>query len=149
MDTKTCKTIAVLGGLGTLVHAERTAELACHLCEGYDVDLILAYPIIVPQSMPLNVPLPDQERAAKDAIALGMQVAARFGCRTEYRIFRHRRPADAILELAKQERAERIVLGIRINPNVPHDMDRVESAESEILHRAECEVIVNREPIVA
>lgn len=147
MDNNTCKTIAVLGGLGTLVHAERTAALACHLCEGCDVDLLLVYPIIVPQALPLNVPLPDQERAAKDAIELGMQTASKFGCRAEARIFRHRRPVDAILELAKEEKVDRIVLGIHFNPNVPRDLDRVESAETEIVRRAECEVIVDREPM--
>ncbi len=147
MDNNTLKTIAVLGGLGTLVHAERTAALACHLCEGCDVDLLLVYPIIVPQALPLNVPLPDQERAAQNAIELGMQTASQFGCRAEARILRHRRPADAILELAKEVKADRIVLGVRINPNVPRDLDQIESAETEIMHRAECEVIVDREPM--
>ncbi len=147
MDNNNCKIIAVLGGLGTLVHAEHTAELACHLCEGYQADLMLVYAIIVPQAMPLNASLPDQECAAKHALELGIQVACRFGCKTESLILRHRRPADAILELASRENVDRIVLGIHINPNVPRDLDRVESAEAQIVRLAKCEVIVDREPI--
>lgn len=139
--------MAVLGGLGTLVHVEHTAELACHLCEARNSELLLVYPIIVPLAVPLDAPLPELEAAAQHAIACGLAAAGRFGCRTRARIVRHRQPADAILDLARTERVETIVLGIRTNPKVLHDYDQAESAELEILHRAECEVIVVREPM--
>ena len=148
MEKTNCKTLVVLGGLGTLVHAEHTAQLACHLCEEEDAELILAYPIIVPQAMPLDASLPTQERAADQALERGKAAAARFGCRVTTRVVRHRRPADAILELAARERVSRIVLGMRIDPHVLRAYDQVESAETEIVHRAECEVIIDREPIV-
>ncbi len=139
--------MAVLGGLGRLVHVEHTAELACHLCEGRNSELLLVYPIIVPMSMPFDAALPEQESAAHQAIELGLAISRRFGCHTEARILRHRRPADAVVELARTERVESIVLGVRMNPHVPHDLDRAESAEMEIVHRAECEVIVDREAL--
>jgi nucleotide-binding universal stress UspA family protein len=143
------KILAVLGGLGALIHAERTAELACHLCEGRNARLILAYPIIVPLALPLDAPLPDQERAAHDAIARGMSVATGRGCAVDPRIVRHRRAAEAILELAREQQVETIVLGVRLNLNVLHDYDKAETAEEEILRHARCEVIVEREPIAA
>ncbi len=143
----TPKIMAVLGGLGRLVHVEDTAELACHLCEGRHLDLLLVYPIIVPMAMSLDASLPDQECAAQQAIQRGLEVSKRFGCHTETRIVRHRRPADAVLDLIHKECVESIVLGVRINPHLPHDYDRAESAEMEIVHRAECEVIVDREPL--
>lgn len=149
METRICKTMAVLGGLGTLAHADHTAELACHLCESKNAELILVYPIIVPLAMPLDACLPEQEYAAKDAIARGLAVASRFGCPAEARVLRHRRVEDAVLELARAEQVDRIVLGVHMNPNVLHDYDRAESAELQIVHRAECEVIVDREPIAA
>ncbi len=139
--------MAVLGGLGRLVHVEHTAELACHLCEGRNSELLLVYPIIVPLTMPLDASLPDQESAAQQAIECGLAVSKRFGCYTETRIVRHRRPADAVLDLIHKEHVDSIVLGVRINTHVPHDYDRAESAEMEIVHRAECEVIVDREPL--
>lgn len=148
MERAPCKILAVLGGLGTLVHAEHTAELACHLCEGRNADLVLGYQIIVPLASALDADLPNQERAARDAIERGLNAANQRGCRATTRIFRHRDPADAILELARTERADVIVLGIHVNPNVPRDYDRAETAEDEILRRAECEVIVDREPLV-
>ena len=141
------KVLAVLGGLGTLVHAEHTAELACHLCEGRPARLILAYPIIIPLTLALDAPLPEEEGLANDAIARGMQVALQRGCDVEARIFRHRRAADAVLELARAEQVDQIVLGVRINLRVIHDYDQADAAEDEILRRAECEVIVDREPI--
>lgn len=143
----TPKVMAVLGGLGRLVHVEHTADLACHLCEGRNSQLLLVYPIIVPLAMPLNAVLPEQESAAQQAIQLGLEISKRFGCPTEARIVRHRRPADAIVELARAEQVQTIVLGLRINLHVPPDYDRAESAEMEILHRAECEVVVVREPL--
>ncbi len=147
MSNPNCKILAVLGGLGTLIHAERTAELACHLCEGHGTKLILTYPIIVPLALALDAPLPDQEREARDAIERGMFIATQRGCEVEARIIRHRRAVDAILELARVEQAEKIVLGVRLNLSVPHDYDKAETAEEEILRRAPCEVIVDREPI--
>jgi nucleotide-binding universal stress UspA family protein len=91
--------------------------------------------------------LPTQERAAQDAIERGLNAVAQRNCRATTRVIRHRDPADAILELARDERADVIVLGIHVNPNVPRDCDRAETAEDEILRRAECEVIVDREPL--
>jgi hypothetical protein len=149
METGCSKTLAVLGGLGTLFHAEHAAELACHLCEAQAGELLFVYPIIVPQSMPLNASLPEQELAANDAITRGLAVASRFGCHAEARIVRARRAAEAILELAVAEHVDRIVLGVHMNRKVPHDYDRAESVELEIVHRAECEVIVDREAMAA
>src|SRR5512132_3900456 len=119
--------MAVLGGLGTLVRVEHTAELACHLCEGRSAELLLVYPVIVPLAMPLDARLPEQESLAQEAIAQGLAAATRFGCRTQARIVRHRRPADAILGLIRTERVESIVLGIRTNRRVLHDYDQAES----------------------
>ncbi|MBI5649951.1 MAG: universal stress protein [Chloroflexi bacterium] len=148
MENSARKILAVLGGLGTLVHAEHTAELACHLCEGRRADLVLGYPIIVPLTAALDARLPTQERAAQDAIECGLRAVAQRNCRATIHVVRHRDPAEAILELARDERADVIVLGIHVNPNVPRDYDRAETAEDEILRRAECEVIIDREPLL-
>ncbi len=147
MEDATHRILAVLGGLGTLVRAEHTAELACHLCEGRGSELVLAYVIIVPQSLPLDALLLEQERAAHDAIERGLRAAAERGCAAAARIVRHRHAADAVLELARVEKIDTIVLGMRVNLNVPHDYDAAETAEDQILRRAECEVIVDREAL--
>ena len=147
MPNATCRVLVVLGGLGSLVHAERTAELACHLCEGRDATLIFVYPIIVPLALPLDAPLPEQERDARAAIERGMVVASQRGCNAQARVVRHRRAADAVLELGRAEQVEKIVLGVHLNLNVLRDYDKAETVEEEILRRAECEVIVDREPM--
>ncbi len=89
------RVLAILGGLGVLVHAEHTAELACHFCEGHRARLVFVYPIIVPLALPLDAALPEQERDARDAMARGMSVAAQCGCDAEARVIRHRRQFDA------------------------------------------------------
>ena len=147
MPNETCRVLVVLGGLGSLVHAEHTAELAGHLCAGRDAAIVFVYPIIVPLALPLDAPLPDQERDARDAIERGMFVASQRGCNARARVVRHRRAADAVLEIARADQVERIVLGVHFNLNVLHDYDRAETVEEEILRRAECEVIVDREPM--
>ena len=147
MPNSSSKILAVLGGLGTLIHAEHTAELACHLCEGRQVQLILTYPIIVPLTLALDASMPEQEHLAQDAITRGMYVAQQRGCAVEARIVRHRHAADAVLELARAEHVDQIVLGVRLNPKVIRDYDQAENAEDEIFRRAECEVIIDREPI--
>lgn len=149
LENRKHRTLAILGGLGTLVHVEHTAELACHLCEESDTELVLAYVIVVPLALPLDAPLPDQELAAQDAIESGMRVALQRGCQVQARIFRHRHAAEAVLELVRAEKIDKIVLGVRVNLDVPHDYDAAERAEAEILRHAKCEVIVDREPIAA
>lgn len=137
----------MLGGLGTLIHAERTTELACHLCEGRKAKLVLTYPIIVPLALSLDAALPEQEQHAQNAIECGMAIAKQRGCDVQARIIRHRHAADAVLELARAECVDQIVIGVHINLKVLHDYDQADSAEDEIFRRAQCEVIVDREPI--
>jgi nucleotide-binding universal stress UspA family protein len=149
MQNAPCRVLVVVGGLGLLIHAERAAELACHFCEGRDATLIFVYPIVVPLALPLDAPLPAQERDARDAIERAMSIASRRGCKAQARIVRHRRAADAVLELSRAEQVEKIVLGVRFNWNVPHEYDNAETVEEEILRRAQCEVIVDREPMTA
>jgi nucleotide-binding universal stress UspA family protein len=149
METPRRKILVVLGGLGRCVHPEHTAELATHLCEGRRGELVLAYPIVVHQALALDAPLPEQEAAAAEAIERGRRGMAGRDCTAQVRIVRHRHAAEAILELARAEQVSTIVLGMRLKPNVPPDYDPAKSAEGEILRRAECEVIVVREPIAA
>ncbi len=146
METPTRKILVVLGGMGRCVHPEHTAELASHLCEGGCGELVLAYPIVVPQALSLDAPLPDQETAAREAIERGRRGLAGRDCPSKVRIVRNRRAADAILDLAREEHVSIIVLGLHLRQNVPPDYDPAKSAEVEILRRAECEVIVDREP---
>ncbi len=143
------KVLAVLGGLGLLIHVERTADLACHLSEERDAQVIFVFPIIVPLALPLDAHLPDQERDARKAIERAMRVASQRGCNAQARVVRHRRAVDAVLELERAEQVEKIVLGVHLNLNVPHEYDQAETVEEEILRRAECEVIVDREQMSA
>ncbi len=147
METPRKRVLAVLGGLGRCLHPDHIAELASHLCENACGDLILAFPIVVPLSLPLDAEMPEQEAEAQEAVGKGLTTIQARGCDAQLRIVRHRHAADAILELARAEQATIIVLGIRRRSNVPIDYDPAKSAEAEIIRQAECEVIVDREAI--
>jgi nucleotide-binding universal stress UspA family protein len=126
------------------ITSERAVELACRLGREQDAELILAHVIVVPYTMPLNAPFPEREKEAQKAIELGSLIAKRYGHPARTRIIRHRRVPDGILQVAREEQVDAIVLGLGVKPHLPGEWGKV---GEEILRRAQCEVIVDKVPI--
>jgi nucleotide-binding universal stress UspA family protein len=128
------------------IPSERAVELACRLGHDQKADLVLVHVIVVPHTLDLNAAMPDRERIAHEAIELGCMIAERVGCRAHTRILRHRNAADGILRVAREEQVDAIVLGVTDHPRVPGEWGKT---SIEILHRAPCEVVVDRVPVAA
>lgn len=128
------------------IPSERAVELACRLGNGKQVELVLAHVIVVPFTLPLNAPMPDREKIAEEALALGTVIAKRHGTHVRPRIVRHRTAVDGLLEVAEEEKVDAIVLGIGIKTRLPGEWGNTGEA---LLRRAKCEVIVDKVRLAA
>lgn len=126
------------------IPSEHAIELACRLGNGQKTELVLVHLIIVPLALPLDAPMPAQDEIAQHVIDLGCRLAEQFGCQSRTRLLRHRNAADGILQVAQQERVDAIVLGVGSErERIPGEWDQT---SVEVMHRAECEVIVDKVP---
>ena len=133
--------------IGETIPSERAVELACRLGHDQKADLVLVHVITVPYSMSLNTPLPEQEKAAQKVLEIGRQIAIGFGIHPQTIVLHHRHVADAVLQVAREEEADAIVLGVGIKSRVPGtDWGRT---TADLLQRAPCEVIVDKVPMSA
>ncbi len=128
------------------ISSERAVELACRLGNGKKADLVLAHVIVVPYTIPLEASIPEREREGKEAVELGATIAHQYGCHVVTRVVRHRNAAEGILEIARKEGVDAIVLGVGLKTRVPGEWGKT---SAEILRRSECEVIVDKVPMAA
>jgi nucleotide-binding universal stress UspA family protein len=128
------------------ISSERAVELACRLANGKKSEIILVHVMEVPYTMPLNAPMPAQEKRAREALDLGVLIGQRHGCHVQTQLIRHRNAADGILEMARAENVDAILLGVGTKTRVPGEWGKTAVA---ILNRAVCEVIVDKVPIAA
>ena len=128
------------------ISSERAVELACRLGNGKKVDLVLVHVIVVPYTTPLSAPMPERERSAEEVLELGSLIARRYGNHARTRIVRHRNAAECVLHVADEEKVDAIVLGVGLKSRVPGEWGKT---STEILHRANCEVILDKVPLSA
>jgi len=133
--------------IGETIPSERAVELACRLGHDQKADLVLVHVINVPYSMSLDTPLPEQEKAANRVLKIGCQIAEGFGIHARTRLVRQRHVADGVLQIAREEQADAIILGVGIKTRVP-GMDWGRTT-ADLLQRAPCEVIVDKVPMSA
>lgn len=126
------------------IPSERAVELACRLGNGKKAELVLVHVIVVPFTTPLNAPLPDREQEGQEALDLGAAIARQYDCRVQTRLIRHRSAVDGILDTARRENVDAIVLGVGLKSRVPGEWGKT---SVEILKRSSCEVIVDKTPI--
>jgi nucleotide-binding universal stress UspA family protein len=123
----------------------RAVELAARLGEAQKAELILAFVVEVPLTLALDTPLPEMEARGEGILKNASQIATQHGLPVERRMIHHRQAADGILQLARDENVDAIVLGVGLKRRtVPNEIGRT---ITDILRRAPCEVIIDRTPI--
>ncbi len=126
--------------------SEHAIELACRVGHDECAELVLVHVVVVPYALSLDVPLPEQDGQAESEFHLACTIAARYGCPARVRIVHQRHPADGVLQIAQEEKVDAIVLGVGADERVPGEW---EHTITDVLHRAECEVIIDRVPVAA
>jgi nucleotide-binding universal stress UspA family protein len=85
--------------------------LAAKLARGERSELLAIYVIEVPYSLPPDAEMPLEERGALDALGAAESIAVGSGVSLRTEIIKSRSTKQAVLDLAKRERANLIILG--------------------------------------
>ncbi|HTX57834.1 MAG TPA: universal stress protein [Candidatus Acidoferrales bacterium] len=85
--------------------------LAAKLARGERSELLAIYVIEVPYTLPPDAQMPLEERAALDALGAAETIAGSAGISLRTEIIKARSTKQAVLDLAKRERANLIILG--------------------------------------
>lgn len=85
--------------------------LAAKLARGERSELLAIYVIEVPYTLPPDAQMPTEERAALDALGAAETIATDAGVSLRTEIIKSRSVKQAVLDLAKRERANLIILG--------------------------------------
>jgi nucleotide-binding universal stress UspA family protein len=85
--------------------------LAAKLARGEKSELLAVYVIEVPYTLPPDAEMPVEERAALDALGAAETIATGNGVTLRTEIIKARSTKQAVLDLAKREKANSIILG--------------------------------------
>jgi len=123
-------------------YSERAVELACRLGEKQKAEIVVAHFIKIPFTLPLNASMESAETAAKEIVERGVEIVRHSNLPSRAVVERARQVEDGIIRLAREEDADLIVMGIRPVVGLP---ERIVGRTSEaVLHRAPCEVLIDR-----
>jgi len=93
------------------IRSEHMMVLASRLARGQKAQLLAAYVIEVPFTLPTNADMEEEDRIALDILAAAEVIAKNQGADLRTEILHHRQTSQAVLELAKRERANVIIMG--------------------------------------
>jgi nucleotide-binding universal stress UspA family protein len=93
------------------IQSSHMMALAAKLARGERSELLAIYVIEVPYTLPPDAEMPLEERAALDALGAAEQIAGQSGVSIRTEIIKARSIKQAVLDLAKRERANLIILG--------------------------------------
>ena len=127
-------------------YAERGVELACRLGETQRAEVILAYVMEVPRTLPLGVPLPDAEQKAAEALKRAASITVLHEMPTRSIVQRARVAGDEITKIAKSLDVDMIVLGIQGGTDVRSGGLVFGKTSETIMKSSPCEVVISRLP---
>ena len=121
---------------------EHGIVLACRLGSGPRAEVHLVYLLEVPLSQPIGAALPEAEANAKEALKRARTLARECGANVIAHVERTREIGAGTLQSARDLEADVIVVGIRPSGAVADP--RLERILSNLLQKAECEVVIDR-----
>jgi nucleotide-binding universal stress UspA family protein len=93
------------------IHSEHMMLLAARLARRERAELLVAYVIEVPHTLPLSAEMEIEHRIALDALATAEAIGRKNDVEIQTEIVRSRQVAQGLLELAKRKDARLIVMG--------------------------------------
>jgi nucleotide-binding universal stress UspA family protein len=101
----------VLVVFSSQIRSEHMMVLAARLARGQRSELLALYVIEVPFTLPTNAVMEEEDRFALDVMASVEVIGKKFGVDLRTEIVHHRHTSQAVLDLAKRERADLIIMG--------------------------------------
>jgi nucleotide-binding universal stress UspA family protein len=127
--------------VGTMF-AGREVELACRMGEDQKAEILLAYLLEVPRTLPLEAPMPQDEAKAREALELAKTIVDLHGLPWRMEILRARVAGEKIAQVAREEDIDLIILGIRPGRGIPYEA--FTRTVDVLMRKAPCELLINR-----
>jgi nucleotide-binding universal stress UspA family protein len=122
------------------IHSEHMMVLAARLARRGRADLLAVYMIEVPLILPEGAQMPEEDRAGFDMLATAEAIAQHYDVQLRTEVLHARSVSVGVLDLAKRENANLIVLGsYREGKYSGAPLGR---AIEEIATRAKCDVLI-------
>lgn len=93
------------------IRSEHMMVLASRLARGQKSELLAIYIIEVPFTLPTNAVMEEEDRVALDELASAEAIGKNTGVDVRTEVVHHRQTAQAVLDVAKRERADLIIMG--------------------------------------
>ena len=93
------------------IRSEHMMVLAARLARRERADLLAAYVVEVPFTLPANAAMEPEDRLALDSLATAQAIAQKQGVPIRTQTIHGRQTSQAVLDLAKREKANLIVMG--------------------------------------
>ncbi len=122
--------------------AGREVELACRLGQDQKAQIVLAYVLEVPRTLPLGAAMPQAEEKANEALKLAKTIVDLHGLPSRTEILRARVAGERIAQAAGEEGVDLIVVGLKAGMNLPYET--FARTVDILMKKAPCELLVNR-----
>ncbi len=122
--------------------AGREVELACRLGREQKAEILLAYLLEVPRTLPLEAPLPTEESKAREALQLAKTIVDLHDLSSTMEVLRSRIAGEKIIQVAREKEVDLIIVGIKSGMEFPYeDFARTINI---LLKKSPCELLISR-----
>lgn len=125
------------------INSRHMMALAVKLAQGERSELLGVYVIEVPLTLPPDAEMPDEERAALDALGAAESIANSRNVTLHTEIRKVRSTKEAVLSIAKREKADLIILGSYLEGK--YSGARLGGTVQDIAAEAKCDVLIGVE----
>jgi nucleotide-binding universal stress UspA family protein len=125
------------------INSRHMMALAVKLARGEHSDLFVLYVIEVPRTLPPDAEMPEEERAALDALGAAETIANENNVTLRTETIKVRSTAEAVLEIAKRDKANLLILGSYLEGK--YVGARLGTVIQEIAADAKCDVLIGVE----
>lgn len=125
------------------ISSEHMMVLAARLARGQNSELLAAYIIEVPLMLPVDAVMEEEDRTALDTMASAEAIAKKHGVDVRTEIVHQRHMTEAVLALAKRERASLLIMGSYLEGK--YTGAPLGSDIEEIAAKAKCDVLIGVE----
>jgi nucleotide-binding universal stress UspA family protein len=137
---------SILVPLADNADTERALDVACKLAAEHGAKLVALAVVEVPPLLPLDAHKQPEEAAAHRLLERARAFAESYGVHFVQRVVRGREAATPVVELARAERSELIVMGTPRRTRSGRDAPAFGHTTQSILKRAPCRVMVLAAP---
>jgi len=124
------------------VFAGREVELACRLGQEQKAEILLAYLLEVPRTLPLDASMPEEETKAREALELARTIVDLHGLPSTMELLRARVAGEKIAQTAHEKEVDMIVVGMRPGMGLAHEAF-VRTVDV-LMRKAPCELLIDR-----